>query len=51
MQTVHCKIHKIEFQLPSTEEEFLSGSLHENVEFLCEHHDKYPKCRFEEIRN
>ena len=51
MQQYICKIHKIEFQLPTTEEEFVSGSLHENVEFLCEHHEKYPKCRFEEIRN
>jgi hypothetical protein len=51
MQTIHCKIHKKEFQLPTTEEEFLSGSLHENVEFLYEHHEKYPKCTFEEVKN
>ena len=50
MQTVQCKIHKIEFQLPTTEEEFVSGSLHESVEFLCEHHEKHPRCKFQEVR-
>ncbi len=29
MQTVKCKKHKIEFQLPTVEEEYLSGSLHD----------------------
>lgn len=51
MQTIQCKIHKTEFQLPSTEEEFLSGTLHMEVEFLCEHTERYPKCRFQEVRN
>lgn len=41
MQTIRCKIHKIEFQLPTTEEEFVSGSLHESVDFLFEHHEKH----------
>jgi hypothetical protein len=51
MQTIQCKIHKKEFQLPTTEEEFLSGSLHDDVEALYEHHERYPKCRFLEVRN
>ena len=51
MRMLECKTHKIEFQLPSTEEEFLSGCLHEQVECLCEHTERYPKCRFQEARN
>ena len=51
MQTIQCRIHKIEFQLPTTEDEFLSGCLHDEVECLCEHHERYPKCRFQEVRN
>ena len=51
MLQVKCKQHDVEFQLPSTEEEFLLGSLHEQVECLSEHSEKYPKCKFQEIRN
>lgn len=50
MQVIQCKIHKIEFQLPSTEDEFVSGELHEQIECLCEHHDCYPDCRFKEVQ-
>ena len=51
MQTVKCKKHKIEFQLPTVEEEYVSGSFHDDIELLCSHHERYPKCRFEEIKN
>ena len=51
MKSVQCLEHDIEFQLPSTEEEFLSGTLHEQVEDICEHHERYPKCRFQEVKN
>jgi len=51
MKQVICQTHKIEFQLPTTEEEFLSGTLHIEVENLSEHHERYPKCRFQEIKN
>ena len=45
MQTVKCKKHKIEFQLPTVEEEYVSGSFHDDIELLCSHHERYPKCR------
>jgi hypothetical protein len=51
MEIVECKKHKIEFQLPTVEEEYVSGSLHDDIELLWNHHERYPKCRFEEIRN
>jgi len=51
VKQVICQKHKTEFQLPTTEEEFLSGTLHEQVEDICEHHERYPKCRFQEIEN
>lgn len=51
MKQIQCTKHKTEFQLPTTEEEFLSGTLHQQVEDICEHHERYPKCRFQEIEN
>ncbi len=51
MKSVQCLDHNIEFQLPSTEEEFLSGVFHEEVEAISEHHQRCPKCRFQEVRN
>lgn len=51
MYKVQCKKHKIEFQLPTVEEEYVSGSFHDDIELLCSHHERYPKCRFEEIKN
>ena len=51
MYKAKCKKHKIEFQLPTVEEEYVSGSLHDDIELLCSHHERYPKCRFEEIKN
>jgi hypothetical protein len=51
MYKVKCKKHKVEFQLPTVEEEYVSGLLHGDVELLSRHHERYPKCRFEEIRN
>ena len=51
MKSIQCLEHDIEFQLPTTEEEFLSGTLHQQVEDICEHSERYPKCRFQEIEN
>jgi len=51
MQTVECKKHKIEFQLPTVEEEYISGSLHNDIELLWNHHERHPNCVFKEVRN
>lgn len=50
MQVIRCPIHEIEFQLPSTENELGSGSFHTQIECLCEHHEKYPECKFLEVK-
>jgi hypothetical protein len=51
MQTIQCKKHKSKFQLPTTEDELLSGMLHDEIEYLCEHRERYPKCRFQGVKN
>ena len=45
MKIVQCTKHKIEFQLPTTEEEFLSGKLHNEVMDIQLHSEDYPKCK------
>lgn len=51
MKLIKCQIHFEEFRLPTTEEEFVSGNLHGQIEHLSEHHERFPKCRFEEVKN
>lgn len=51
MQVVKCEKHETKFVLPTLEEEFVSGSLHDDVEHLSGHHEQFPTCRFEEIKN
>jgi hypothetical protein len=51
MKQLICQKHKIEFQLPTTEEEFLSGSMHDQIEAIWEHAEKSPQCKFQEVQN
>ncbi len=51
MNTIYCTKHKTEFQLPTTEEEFVSGHLHDQIEAIWEHSEINPQCRFKEIQN
>lgn len=37
LQIVKCENHNLEFKLPTTEKEFVSGSLHDEVE-RCQSH-------------
>ena len=37
MEIVRCENHSLEFRLPTTEDEFASGSLHDEVE-RCQSH-------------
>ncbi len=50
MKIVKCTTHGKEFQLPTSDEEFVSGCLHDQIEFLCEHHEKFSECRFKEVQ-
>ncbi len=45
MEIVRCVKHSIEFQLPTTEEEFLSGKLHDEVLRIQLHNEDYPQCK------
>ncbi len=45
MKIVKCTKHKIEFQLPTTEEEFLSGKLHDETIRIQLHSEDYPQCK------
>lgn len=45
MQLVRCLLHDLEFKLPSTEEEFVSGVLHSEVESCQDHILQNPSCK------
>lgn len=45
MQLVRCLIHDLEFQLPTTDEEFVSGKLHSEVEICQDHILNNPSCK------
>ena len=45
MKKIMCVKHKIEFQLPTTEEEFLSGKLHDETIRIQEHSEDFPQCK------
>jgi len=49
MKIIKCTKHNVEFQLATTEEEFLSGELHNEIMSIQEHIEKYPQCRMESI--
>lgn len=49
MKKIICIEHSIEFQLPTTEEEFLSGKLHEEIIRIQSHIGDYPDCRLEKV--
>jgi len=45
MKFVKCIEHGIEFQLPTTKEEFLSGELHDEVLRIQSHNEDNPQCK------
>lgn len=49
MQKVHCGVHLISFRLPTSDEEFRSGNLHNEVERCQAHILENPKCKLEEV--
>jgi len=50
MQLVKCSTHHDVFRLPVTDEEYVSGKLHDNVESLCKHTKLYGHCKFVEVK-
>jgi len=45
LQVVRCTVHNLEFKLPSSEEEFVSGELHSEVENCQDHILNNPSCK------
>lgn len=45
MQVVRCLVHELEFKLPTTDDEFTIGTLHNEVEKCQSHLHENPKCK------
>lgn len=51
MKELTCNKHSLTVVIPSTDDEFLSGKYHHNVESFQLHHQQFPECRFIECEN
>jgi len=49
MKIVQCNNHQVSFRLPTLDEEFISGSLHEDVERIWTHILENIDCEIEEV--
>jgi len=45
MQLVRCSVHDLEFRLPTMEEEFITGKLHDEVERCQCHVEENKECK------
>ena len=50
MKKLQCLAHHETFQIPITDEEFLSGKLHGDVEKIQAHIEKNPSCKIREVK-
>ncbi len=50
MKKFRCNIHALTIQIPSSEDEFLTGKYHSDIEKCSVHHDEFPKCLFKEVQ-
>lgn len=48
MKIVKCNKHKVEFAIPTTDEEFVSGQWHEDVMYIQTHIENFPQCKLKE---
>ena len=49
MKRVVCSEHKFKLSIPTTDEEFFLGKMHDNIIQIQLHHKQFPNCKFEEI--
>lgn len=47
MNVVKCILHKQEFAIPTTDEEFISGKWHEDIVRIQTHIEEFPQCKME----
>ena len=50
MKTLQWLVHDETFQLPITDEEFLSGKMHEEIEKIQAHTEKNNDCKIKEVK-
>ena len=50
MKRLQCLVHNEPFQLPITDEEFLSGKMHEEVEKIQAHTEENNDCKIKEVK-
>ena len=50
MRKLRCVVHDNTFQIPITDEEFLSGTMHEDVERIQAHVDENHNCKIKEVK-
>ena len=49
MKKFKCSIHSITVLIPNTDDEFLLGKYHQDVENCYHHYEEFPDCVFEEV--
>jgi len=49
MQKIVCYVHRLEINIPTSNEEFLLGKMHDNICQLQLHHKEFPYCKFFKI--
>jgi len=49
MLTIKCITHNVNYRIPQTNEEFLSGDYHNDVISVQDHIDEFPDCIFQEV--
>lgn len=49
MKKFKCNIHDIVVQIPTSDDEFLCGKFHQDIEKCCDHHEEFRECVFEEV--
>ena len=50
LKKLQCLAHHETFQIPITDEEFISGKLHGDVEKIQAHIEKNPSCKIREVK-
>ncbi len=51
MQKIVCNKHRLELIIPTTEDEFLLGKMHDKIMIIQSHHEQFPNCKFCEVSN
>ena len=49
MQRITCTTHELELDIPTLDEEFLLGKMHDNISQLQLHHKEFPTCKFSKV--